>query len=104
MNRSSAFVHIQKTMWWKPRYNKIRGDRPVSPLWQYSAGFLAVATCTALAWPLRTHLNPANLVLIYLIGVVYAAAKLHLRAALFTSVLSVAAFDFFCVPHYFSFV
>ena len=41
--------------------------------------------------------------MIYLIGVVGVSATCHRRVALFTSVLSVAAFDFFCVPHYFSF-
>jgi two-component system sensor histidine kinase KdpD len=41
--------------------------------------------------------------MIYLIGVVGAAARLDRSVALFTSVLSVAAFDFFCVPHYLSF-
>src|SRR5262245_33598813 len=72
-------------------------------LWQYAVALLVVAFCTLIALPLRPHLAAANLVMIYLIGVVGVAAKLHRRVALFTSVLSVAAFDFFCVPHYFSF-
>jgi two-component system, OmpR family, sensor histidine kinase KdpD len=73
------------------------------PLWQYGAAIIVVVVCTLIAFPLRRHLADANLVMIYLIGVVAVAAKLHRRVALFTSVLSVAAFDFFCVPHYFSF-
>src|SRR5262245_21471893 len=72
-------------------------------LWQYAVALLVVAFCTLIALPLRPHLAAANLVMIYLIGVVGVAAKLHRRVALFTSVLSVAAFDFFCLPHYFSF-
>src|SRR5262245_37702986 len=72
-------------------------------LWQYAAAHLVVAICTLIALPLRPHLAAANLVMIYLIGVVGVSAKLHRRVALFTSVLSVAAFDFFCVPHYLSF-
>src|SRR5262245_47404682 len=72
-------------------------------VWQYAAALLVVAVCTLIALPLRPHLAAANLVMIYLIGVVGVAAKLHRRVALFTSVLSVAAFDFFCVPHYLSF-
>src|SRR5262245_2492126 len=72
-------------------------------LWQYAAAHLVVAICTLIALPLRPHLAAANLVMIYLIGVVGVSAKLHRRVALFTSILSVAAFDFFCVPHYLSF-
>src|SRR5215475_3146490 len=74
-----------------------------APLWQYAAALLVVAVCTLIALPLRPHLAAANLVMIYLIGVVGVAAKLNRRVALFTSVLSVAAFDFFCLPHYLSF-
>jgi K+-sensing histidine kinase KdpD len=77
--------------------------RPLAPLWQYGAALIVVAACTVVAMPLRAHLAAANLVMIYLVGVVVVAAKFHRRVALFTSVLSVAAFDFFCVPHYFSF-
>lgn len=86
----------------KSHGNPLEGPVTV-PLWEYGAAFIAVAVCTLIALPLRPHLAAANLVMIYLIGVVVVAAKLHRRAALFTSVLSVAAFDFFCVPHYFSF-
>jgi two-component system sensor histidine kinase KdpD len=73
------------------------------PLWQYGSALAAVTACTLIAMPLRPHLAAANLVMIYLIAVVGISATFYRRVALFTSVLSVAAFDFFCVPHYFSF-
>jgi K+-sensing histidine kinase KdpD len=79
------------------------GASAVAPLWEYGIALLVVAVCTMIALPLRPHVAAANLVMIYLIGVVGVAAKLHRRVALFTSILSVAAFDFFGVPHYFSF-
>ena len=66
-------------------------------------GFIVVAVCTAIVFPLRTHLAAANLVMIYLVGVIVAAAKTDKRAAVLTSILSVAAFDFFCVPPYLTF-
>jgi len=78
-------------------------DKPAVPWWQYGAALIVVAVCTFIAVSLRSYLAAANLVMIYLIGVVGVSAKFHRRVALFTSVLSVAAFDFFCVPHYFSF-
>jgi two-component system, OmpR family, sensor histidine kinase KdpD len=43
-------------------------------------------------------LAPVNLVMIYLLAVVLAAIRLGRRPAILTSVLSVAAFDFFFVP------
>jgi K+-sensing histidine kinase KdpD len=78
-------------------------EQPTVPRWQYGAAVVVVAVCTLIAAPLRQHLAAANLVMLYLIGVVGVSAKFHRPVALFTSILSVAAFDFFCVPHYFSF-
>src|SRR4030095_15312994 len=69
----------------------------------YLRGFLAVAVFTIVAFPLRTHLSAANLVMLYLVGVVVVAAKASKRVAVLTSILSVAAFDFFCVPPYLTF-
>src|SRR4030095_15096558 len=69
----------------------------------YLRGFIAVAVCTIVAFPLRTHLSAANLVMLYLVGVVVVAAKASKRVAVLTSILSVAAFDFFCVPPYLTF-
>lgn len=71
--------------------------------WEYGVAALAVAACTLISLALRPHWTAANLVMIYLIGVVAVAAKLHKRAAIFASFLSVAAFDFFCVRPYLTF-
>ncbi len=62
-----------------------------------------VAAITIAALPLRTLLNPVNLVMFYLLGVVAVALRSSRRIALFACVLSVAAFDFFCVPPYLTF-
>jgi two-component system sensor histidine kinase KdpD len=64
------------------------------------AGVLVVVACTAVALMLRPHLAAANLVMIYMVGVVLIAARFRRVAAVFTSVVSVATFDFFCVPPY----
>lgn len=65
--------------------------------------FGAVVAATAVAYPLRSVLAPANLVMIYLMAVVGVAMRASRRTSFLASVLSVAAFDFFCVPPYFSF-
>ena len=66
-----------------------------------ATGVVAVATLVSLAF--RATMNPVNLVMFYLLGVVAVASRSNRRVALFTSFLSVAAFDFFCVPPYFTF-
>jgi len=48
-------------------------------------------------------LAPTNLVMFYLLGVVAVAMRSSRRTAFFASFLSVAAFDFFCVPPYLTF-
>ncbi len=60
-----------------------------------------VALCTLVSLIFRDLLEPVNLAMFYLLGVVIVAMRARLRrTALFASVLGVAAFDFFCVPPY----
>ena len=77
--------------------------RPAS-LWlelALAAGMLAVATLIAL--PLRNVLAPTNLAMFYLLGVVTVALRASSYVSVATSLAGVAAFDFFCVPPYFTF-
>jgi two-component system, OmpR family, sensor histidine kinase KdpD len=64
---------------------------------------LIVAIATALAWALFPFVQPSTLVMVYLLGVVLVATRLGRGPSILASVLSVAAFDFFFVPRYFSF-
>ena len=64
---------------------------------------LAVATVfliTGLNLLLCRHLSLANLIMIYLLGVVFIAYLFGRRVSMVTSVLSVLLFDFFFVPPY----
>jgi two-component system, OmpR family, sensor histidine kinase KdpD len=70
---------------------------------EYLSALGIVVICTLISSPLRPYVDDANLVMIYLIGVVFVASKHDRRVAVFASILSVAAFDFFCVPPYFTF-
>ena len=86
--------------------------RPVSPrprravtggsAYGWAAGVVAV--CTGLSWLTFPYFEPANLVMVYLLGVVLVATRLGRGPSIFASVLSVAAFDFFFVPPFLSFV
>jgi len=62
-----------------------------------------VAIATAASVLLRDSLAPTNLAMIYLGGVVAVAMRCSRRLSVAASFLSVAAFDFFCVPPYLTF-
>jgi two-component system sensor histidine kinase KdpD len=66
----------------------------------YSATLLVVAAMTAGAILLRERLELANLVMLYLLGVVGIAVRFGRGPSILASILSVAAFDWFCVPPY----
>jgi mannitol/fructose-specific phosphotransferase system IIA component (Ntr-type) len=61
-------------------------------------GAVVVAASTLLCWPLSHHLDRVNLIMIYLLGVVWTAYRFNQKAAFLASVLSVLSFDFFFVP------
>ncbi|MGB9609333.1 MAG: DUF4118 domain-containing protein, partial [Bryobacteraceae bacterium] len=72
--------------------------------WRSFASATALcALITLVSLPLRSVLNAVNLAMFYLLGVVAVAMRSSRRVAFFASVLSVAAFDFFCVPPYLTF-
>jgi two-component system, OmpR family, sensor histidine kinase KdpD len=70
---------------------------------QYAKGLLVVAVCTALAWLMFPYFALANLIMIYLLGVVIVAARCGRGPSIVATVLSVAAFDFFFVQPYLTF-
>ena len=71
-------------------------------LWLWPLG--ATLAATAIAWPLRRVLEPANLSLPFLLAVVGVALLGRRIPVVVTTVLAVAAFDLECVPPYGSFV
>jgi two-component system sensor histidine kinase KdpD len=80
--------------------DQIRIPRPPAA-WREAGlalGVVAVSTLAALA--LRDRLTATNLAVFYLLGVVAIAMRCSRRVSVIASFLSVAAFDFFCVPPY----
>ncbi len=69
----------------------------------YGFAILPVALCTGVALLMFPYFAVANLVMVYLIGVVLAAVRYGRGPSILASILSVAAFDFFFVPPYLSF-
>lgn len=74
-------------------------DSWVSEVWSV----LTVAVCTLIAWLLFRHLAQANLIMVYLLGVMWVAYRWGRSPAVTAACLSVISFDFFFVPPYFSF-
>lgn len=62
-----------------------------------------ISLSTAVALGLRPYVAAPNLVMVYLLGVVAVAMRCSRQISVLASFLSVAAFDFFCVPPYLTF-
>lgn len=88
--------------------SRLKGLRPNYPwdrakLRWLNGGWALVMTsvATVLAWLMSGKFESANLVMVYLLGVVFMAARFGREASILTSILSVAAFDFlFIKPTY----
>ena len=74
-----------------------------SDWWGYGLSLGTVALCTAIAWAMFPYFGLSNLVMAYLLGVVAVATRAGRGPTVLASILSVAAFDFFFVPPYFTF-
>src|SRR5438445_241568 len=76
-----------------------RAGRPLP----YAAAIATVLSSTLLAWLMFPRFELSNIVMVYLLGVVVVAMRFGRAASALASVLSVAAFDFFFVPPYYTF-
>jgi len=64
----------------------------------YGASLALVAGASLVCAMLKPFLDPANMVMVYLLAVVLAAVRLGRSPAILTAFLGVLAFDFFFVP------
>lgn len=77
--------------------------RSTSDLSGYAYALAGVLIATAVDWLMFPYFAAANLIMMYLIAVIVIAIRCGRGPSVFASVLSVAAFDFFFVPPYFTF-
>lgn len=80
---------------------KSRRPGPKVKEWLFSFG--VVGACTGLAFLMKPYFEIVDLVMVYLVGVVIAAGRTGRGPSLFAAFLSVAAFDFFFIPPYYTF-
>jgi two-component system, OmpR family, sensor histidine kinase KdpD len=74
-----------------------------SPLAEYAWAGLVIAFCTALAFGLVRIASVTDVAMVYLLGVGFVASRFGRGPSLVAAVGSIAAFDFFFVPPYFTF-
>jgi two-component system sensor histidine kinase KdpD len=77
-------------------------ERPAT-LQGYGASVIAVVLATAISWVTFEHRQLADVVMVYLLGIIVVAMRYGYGQSMLAAVLSVAAVDFFFVPPYFSF-
>ena len=80
-----------------------RSLRSTSDMRVYGYASLGVLGATSVAWLMFPYFAAANLIMVYLIAVIVIAIRWGRGPSVLASILSVAAFDFFFVPPYFSF-
>jgi two-component system, OmpR family, sensor histidine kinase KdpD len=80
-----------------------RSLRRTSDVSGYAYASLGVLIATAVAWLMFPYFAAANLIMMYLIAVIIIAIRWGRGPSVLASIVSVAAFDFFFVPPYFSF-
>jgi two-component system, OmpR family, sensor histidine kinase KdpD len=78
---------------------------PASPrdLGTYSASVVAAALATAVSWVTFGQKQLADVVMVYLLGIIVVAMRFGYGPSMLAALLSVGAVDFFFVPPYFSF-
>ncbi|WP_027212602.1 DUF4118 domain-containing protein [Burkholderia sp. WSM2232] len=81
---------------WRDALSAARERR--SPPRAYAFALAICAGITVVASQLLARIDLTNLVMLYLLGVIFAAAKLGRGPGVLLSFMSVAAFDFFFVP------
>jgi len=84
-------------------YPGARPDRPGEPMKNWLWGLVIVTACTGAASILSPYLASVDLAMIYLLGVVVTASRTGTGPSLAATIMSIAAFDFFFVPPFYTF-
>jgi len=74
-----------------------------TPRTEFALAAGVVALTTAACLPLRGRVNPTDVAMLFLLAVVFVAARYHRGPAVFASVLAIASFDLLFVPPYYHF-
>ena len=70
---------------------------------EWLLSLLTILACTGIAWPLRSHFTLVDIAMIYLLGIVIVSMRTGKGPSFLATLLSVATFDFFFVPPFYTF-
>ncbi len=103
--RSSGEIDVYVITRSTKRQEKIKSLRSQKRAIQghYLQSVLLVVLTTLVSTLVKNFLAPTNLVMFYLLAVVVSAIRFGRGPSILTAVLSVAAFDFFFIPPFFTF-
>jgi two-component system, OmpR family, sensor histidine kinase KdpD len=103
--RRSADIDIYVIQGQEEDESPRRAERLVRPTnwWLLGWAVGTVGLCTALGWVMFPYFELSNIIMVYLLGTVLVAPRLSRPFTILTSIFSVAAFDFFFVPPYYTF-
>ncbi|MGE3320245.1 MAG: DUF4118 domain-containing protein [Candidatus Berkiella sp.] len=73
-----------------------------APWWSYFSALFIILACTLVGLAVKEWLDPENVVMLYLAGVVFVAVTSEGFAAILASILSVLLFKFFFTEPYYS--
>jgi two-component system sensor histidine kinase KdpD len=96
-------VYVISSEMEQPVFQESGSLRPHRPYERYLAGLLVVGISAILSALARPYLSPANLVMIFLLGVVTSSYYLGRGPSILVSILSVLLYDFFLVPPFLTF-
>ncbi|HMK59892.1 MAG TPA: sensor histidine kinase KdpD [Dissulfurispiraceae bacterium] len=74
-----------------------------TPAKEWATSALVVALCTGVGFLMRPAFTIVDIAMVYILGVVFIASRTGNAPSMLASFLSVAAFDFFFVPPYYTF-
>ena len=78
-------------------------DLRAAPAVQYARMLGVMAVATAACFAFRSRLNPTDVAMVLLLGVVFVAARSGRGPSVAASVLGIVVFDFLFVPPYYTF-
>jgi two-component system sensor histidine kinase KdpD len=81
------------------------GEESILPIdWKrYLAAIASVVACTLVAAAMAPYFERANVIMVYLVGVILVAGRFGRGPSILAAILSVAAFDFLFVPPFLTF-
>jgi len=82
---------------------KSPGEPHPTPMREWATSVLGVALCTAAAFLMFPYFTLVDIAMVYILSVVIIATRTGNAPSLLASFLSVAAFDFFFVPPFYTF-